>query len=443
MKYKIISGLLLLLFIGVSITLYETDRKYSILKKNIKNKEILIQDQLSYINKNNIDHELKIKNRSDDIIFRKQKVEKLQIFKKSFQFTTYKNQNQFVRGINNYFPGSGFLQTYNNHLFVISAVGIIAFKGIGDDEDLSLKQIDNNINSFVSKSELEKDNWFSIKDLLVYDNKIFISFTNEYKKDCWNTSIVYAKLNFDKLIFEPFFVPEECVKSKGNIDNEFNAHQSGGRMVAWGKNILLSTGDFRLRNHAQRKDTVFGKIIKINLDNSKNKFEVISLGHRNPQGLLIDEKENFILSTEHGPHGGDEINLNLKPLQDIKNFGWPISSYGEHYGGKDSLKNKEKYIKYPLYKSHKNHGFVEPIHYFVPSIGISEIIKVNNKNYIVSSLKDKSIYSFQINDGKINNLKRIEIGERVRDMFFDKKRSKIYLFLEDTASIGIINFERS
>ena len=96
-----------------------------------------------------------------------------------------------------------------------------------------------------------------------------------------------------------------------------------------------------------------------------------------------------------------------------------------------------------MYKSHKNHGFVEPIHYFVPSIGISEIIKVNNKNYIVSSLKDKSIYSFQINDGKINNLKRIEIGERVRDMFFDKKRSKIYLFLEDTASIGIINFERS
>ena len=89
-----------------------------------------------------------------------------------------------MRGINNYFPGSGFLQTYNNHLFVISAVGIIAFKGIGDDEDLSLKQIDNNINSFISKSELEKDNWFSIKDLLVYDNKIFISFTNEYKKDC-------------------------------------------------------------------------------------------------------------------------------------------------------------------------------------------------------------------------------------------------------------------
>ena len=115
MKYKIISGLLLLLFIGVSITLYETDRKYSILKKNIKNKEILIKDQLSYINKNNIDHELKIKNRSDDIIFRKQKVEKLQIFKKSFQFTTYKNQNQFVRGINNYFPGSCIMLSRHNY----------------------------------------------------------------------------------------------------------------------------------------------------------------------------------------------------------------------------------------------------------------------------------------------------------------------------------------
>ena len=105
-------------------------------------------------------------------------------------------------------------------------------------------------------------------------------------------------------------------------------------MVAWGKNILLSTGDFRLRNHAQRKDTVFGKIIKINLDNSKNKFEVISLGHRNPQGLLIDEKENFILSTEHGPHGGDEINLNLNLFRILKILDGQLS-YGEHYGGKD------------------------------------------------------------------------------------------------------------
>ena len=77
--------------------------------------------------------------------------------------------------------------------------------------------------------------------------------------------------------------------------------------------------------------------------------------------------KDYILSTEHGPHGGDEINLNLN-TKIIKNFGWAISSYGEHYGGKDSPVNKSKYKKYPLHKSHKDYNFIEPIKYFVPSI---------------------------------------------------------------------------
>ena len=50
-----------------------------------------------------------------------------------------------------------------------------------------------------------------------------------------------------------------------------------------------------------------GKIIKINVDNGD--YEVISMGHRNPQGLYFDKENNFILETEHGPWGGDEINL--------------------------------------------------------------------------------------------------------------------------------------
>ena len=207
-----------------------------------------------------------------------------------------------------------------------------------------------------------------------------------------------AELNYNYLKFNNFFQPNECVLID-NDDKEFNAHQSGGKLYKFDeKNILFSTGDFRYRKLAQDKLSVFGKIIKINMINSD--LKILSMGHRNPQGLLYDNSNNFILSTEHGPNGGDEVNLNLSPSKELKNFGWPISSYGEHYGGKDKKgniideKNKIKYKKYPLHKSHKDYNFIEPLTYFVPSIGISQIIKIDSNKFIFCSLKDKSLYTF-------------------------------------------------
>ena len=61
------------------------------------------------------------------------------------------------------------------------------------------------------------------------------------------------------------------------------------------------------------------------------------MGHRNPQGLYFDKENNFVLETEHGPMGGDEINLIETERIDekiIPNYGWPVASAGEHYGGK-------------------------------------------------------------------------------------------------------------
>ena len=81
------------------------------------------------------------------------------------------------------------------------------------------------------------------------------------------------------------------------------------------------------------------------------------MGHRNPQGLYFDIENNFILETEHGPKGGDEINLievDRGNENKIQNFGWAISSAGEHYRGK--IEANKKYEKYPLYKSHLEHG---------------------------------------------------------------------------------------
>ena len=155
------------------------------------------------------------------------------------------------------------------------------------------------------------------------------------------------------------------------------------------------------------------------------------------QGLFYDEEEKILLSSEHGPQGGDEINLIPIKSDKINNFGWPVSSYGEHYGGREG-RNKHKYKDFPLYKSHKKYGFKEPIKFFVPSIATSEIIGLDNKEYVLGSLKAKVLYLFKLNDkNSVIRQNKITVGERIRDLSFYK--NKIYLFLEDTATICIID----
>ena len=96
------------------------------------------------------------------------------------------------------------------------------------------------------------------------------------------------------------------------------------------------------------------------------------------------------------------------------------------------------YEKYPLYKSHSEHGFIEPLKSFVPSIGISEIVKIGQNRYVVSSMRDNSLYFFELNKQKqIINLNRVEVFERVRDLRFNN--NQLFLFMENTASIGVIN----
>ena len=345
--------------------------------------------------------------------------------------------NGLYSGIYNQYPGSGYLDFFNDKLILLSSKGILAYQ-IKLKDSISFKQITNNINEFINSEQFNKNRWFSIKDLKIHNNKIFISFTEEIEKDCWNTSVLIGDMNYENINFHKLFSPDSCVHSKNNLDKEFNAHQSGGRIESLEDDyILLSIGEYRSRFLAQDLNSLNGKIIKINILNGKNK--IISIGHRNVQGLLYDKNNNFLLATEHGPKGGDEINLiNLNKIT-VSNYGWPIASYGNHYI-KKTASNDSKYSKYPLLKSHKNNGFIEPLKYHDPSIGISEIIKIKNNFYAYSSLKAKKIYFFNLNDAnELINTYEIDIDERIRDMIY--KNNKIYLFLESSASIGIINIE--
>ena len=375
------------------------------------------------------------------------------------------HKNMLMYGISNNFPGSGYLEIYNDNLILISASGVLAYSKNQIEnikQELFFNQIKTNIGKFIGEEQYRKSRihdfdwleggWFSIKDINIYKDQIYVSYTREVQENCWNTSLLHGKMNLKLIIFENLFTSEECVHFYDNVDGEFNAHQSGGRIFNIDdQKLLFSTGDFRSRFRAQEENSVFSKIIEVN-KNTKD-YKIVSMGHRNPQGLYYNKKNNFLLEAEHGPEGGDEINLIELNSNKIPNYGWAISSYGEHYGGKNAPYNKKKYVKYPLHKSHSEYNFIEPLIYFNPSIGISQIVELDKKNsYVVASMKDESIYFFEydydnkklstpnkVNNGKAENIKieRVHIGERIRDMIY--YNNKLYLYLEDTASIAEVS----
>lgn len=339
--------------------------------------------------------------------------------------------------------GNSYIDTFEDNLILVTANGII--NKINEkqfDTKFISEIISSNINKFIDQDLYSLDNYFGIKDILIDKEKLYISFINELETNCFTIKIIRADINYKYLLFENFYETKSCINSmaKGEV---FMPQQSGGRMIGVGQSIILTTGDFRHRYLAQDLKSEFGKILSI--DKLSQKSTLISMGHRNPQGLLHHNKK--LISTEHGPKGGDEINFIDFSNDEIENFGWPVSSYGEHYGYTNKIGYSEIYKKFPLYKSHESHGFIEPIVYFNPSIGISEIINssfFNDKEQLVfgSLGRDiqkgqKTLYIANYSDTQIDILNKINLDERIRDLV--EVNQKIYLFLETSASIGIIS----
>jgi glucose/arabinose dehydrogenase len=131
----------------------------------------------------------------------------------------------------------------------------------------------------------------------------------------------------------------------------------------------------------------------------------------------------------------------LEDLNETKNFGWPLASYGEHYDLVPINNFTKKFS--PLYKSHTKFNFKEPTFYFKESIGISEVIKnyyTEKEEFFITSLKKKILYVFSISpEQKVNLIKEINIGERIRDIIFDEDSRSYFLYLEDSPKIMMLS----
>jgi hypothetical protein len=425
-----------LIFVGLKAKVdFEKDLIWH-LKENFPTKIVI------FFKKTNIFYNHKI--RKKIVLIQKNADEVIKTSLNNYYITKYSNPIFKKNGPKSY------IEIFNDKLILITGTGILSFTDLKNfgEKKINLKIIRNNLSELTSFDYIAR-NPEVIVDMLIQKNNIFISYLNEVKKDCYGISLVMGTINFEKINFKKIFSPKECVNKK-NEYGEFKMVQSGGALAIYDNNqILLTTGDYRFRDLAQNINSVFGKVLLINFKNKK--YTPISAGHRNSQGIFYDKKNNNIFLSEHGPFGGDEINIIYNPLADIENFGWPISSYGEHYGGRIE-RNKKKYLKAPLNKSHIKYGFTEPSIYFERSIAPSKISiipgefnkKDNDQIFLASLGLDnkkgrRSLHNYSLNkDQKLELTEIIALNERIRDFFYSEKKNEIFLFLENSGSIGIL-----
>ena len=290
------------------------------------------------------------------------------------------------------------------------------------NEKLNFTNLPNNIDEILNLNNLEL---IGIRDLFIDNDKILISMLTKNEKGV-TIDIYKADLNFKKLNFNLFFKSNEYWE-------KYNVF-SGGRIEKFkDENILFSIGYSGVPNVAQNLNSLLGKIIKINLRTKDH--TIISIGHRNPQGLRYIGNENIIINSEHGPVGGDEINFNNlnNENNELKNYGWDIASYGTAYDGTD-----------PYKKSHSNYGFIEPAINYTPSIGISEILyfeknqHCENKCIWATSLRANSIYTLNVSKifKKLISSNRLHLKKnRIRDIDYDYDSDTIIMLSENIPSI--------
>ncbi len=194
----------------------------------------------------------------------------------------------------------------------------------------------------------------------------------------------------------------------------------GSRLAFDNKGYLFfGVGDRGMRHRAQDLSTHNGKILRLHENGtipSDNPFvkqkqarpEIWSYGHRNPQGLTFRPGTDQLWEHEHGPRGGDEINL----IQAGQNYGWPVITYGREYSG-------------PRIGTTAKKGMVQPVKYYIPSIAPSGMVFYSGRripswkdNLFIGSLVLTHLNRNIFNNNNIINEERIldDWGRRMRNV---------------------------
>ncbi len=212
------------------------------------------------------------------------------------------------------------------------------------------------------------------------------------------------------------FVANWCVPLPPTV-NMYSGHESGGRMVELGPGrILVTTGFFGfdgiLMSPAVSQDphNHFGKILELDL--ATGRARVFAQGVRNPQGLTVDA-QGRIWETEHGPMGGDELNL----IRRGSDYGFPSTTFGMQYGSprRDWPNNSEQ--------GRHDTSFELPRFFFSPSVGTSNLVEAPAQEFplwrgdlLVASMVGKTLFRVRLQGDNVVAVESIYLGARIRDI---------------------------
>ena len=327
--------------------------------------------------------------------------------------------------------GGGGIAAFQNYIVFVTPKGKIGFLSRKSSGDYSINYSDTIVpmnfdgmkgSKFWNSPAFTK-NWFRTFDILLLprtekDVDLYVShhrFVNEciyFVVSHTTMKVLPDNIEIDSTSWEDVFVAKPCIDLEIR-GGHFAGLQAGGRLARGPKNVLFVTvGDHEF-DDTERKSTSMdpqtdlGKLIEINLETKQTL--IFASGLRNPQGLFVSS-EGLIWETEHGPRGGDEINL----LRRGGNYGWPEASYGLHY----MIPHNE------LDGTRGRHEtFSKPIFAFFPSIGISNLTEINNNAFplwkgdlLVTSLKDQAIWRLRRDGERIIYSERIAFEDRIRDI---------------------------
>ena len=247
--------------------------------------------------------------------------------------------------------------------------------------------------------------------------RVWLSYAEAGKDGKAGTVVGYGRLNDDLTRLESFQVVFRQMP-KLSTGNHF-----GGRLVFDGKGYLyIGLGENNQRPTAQDLDKLQGKVVRLT-DQGKipddNPFvnkagarpEIWSYGIRNPQGMAMNPWSNTLWLNEHGPRGGDEINIPEKG----KNYGWPLATWGINDSG----------LAIPEAKGEIVAGTEQPVYYWKKSPAISGMAFYNADTFpqwknkvFIGALKDQDVIVMSVNGNKVTEDGRIlgDKRQRIRDV---------------------------
>jgi len=242
---------------------------------------------------------------------------------------------------------------------------------------------------------------------------IYLSYAERGEGDENGTAVARARLDGNRLADISVIFRQQPKFASG--------HHFGSRLVfARDGNLFVTTGERNSqRDLAQDLGTHIGKVLRITKDGAPpadNPFiakkgalpEIWSYGHRNIQGAALYPATGELWTHEHGPRGGDEINV----TRPGRNYGWPVITYGREYSGPSIGEGTEK------------EGMEQPLHYWVPSIAPSGMVFHSGNAYpawkgqlFVGALAATQLVRLELDpEGHVRSEERIAIGKRVRDV---------------------------